>query len=97
MNSSSYGFAETYINDNNKVSNKYLEWEGNYDGKHAFINLNMNDNGHAKSVSMELDNKDLLKMIGIPTVQMALDKRLIKDFSKSKRHNKHKRKTKKRK
>jgi len=94
-----YGFTKTYVNNNNKISNKLLQWEGNYDGQNAFLNLHSEDDGHVKNIAMKLDKKDLLELMAFPSIGMSLDKRLSNDFSttrtnnKTKRHRKHKKKS----
>lgn len=88
-----YGFAKTYVNHNNKISNRSIQWEGNYDGKQALINMDLNNNGESKHVSMVLDKNDLMKMLELQPVQMSLDKRLNNDFlKKTRKHNKRKHK-----
>lgn len=76
-----YGFAKTYINtNNNKITNE-IKWIGDYDGNNANIELNINDNGNKKLVNIQLDNNDIMKILGIQPIQIPLDRRLKNDFS----------------
>lgn len=75
-----YGFTKTLFQDDDKEINNMVKWEGEYDGKLANINLDINDNGKRQLVSMELNNKDIINMFGIKPVEGSLEKRLAKDF-----------------
>lgn len=99
-----YGFSETYVNNNNKITNNSIEWKGNYDGHDGYLNMNINDNGYNKFVSMSFDKDDLIGLLGTQTINMDLNKRLARDFLnkpyKKRKTNKkktNKRKTRKRK
>ncbi len=106
-----YGYTKTFINNNNLNMNNEMQWEGDYDGNIANINLKINDNGNTDYVSMKLTNEDIKAMLGIQPVKTSLEKRLIKDFlykkpitlegalygRKTRNHNKHKKHNKKRK
>lgn len=75
-----YGFTKTLIHNNKQNINSEIEWNGDYDGNIANINLGISDNGHTEFVSMQLTNKDLHHILGVQPVQLPLEKRLIKDF-----------------
>jgi len=76
-----YGFTKTLFqdDDNNEINNM-VKWEGDYDGKLANIDIDINDNGKRKLVSMQLNNNDIRNMFGIKPVEGSLEKRLTKDF-----------------
>ena len=75
-----YGFTKTYINENNKKSKNELKWMGNYDGDKANIILDVNDNGDKKYVNIQLDNNDIMNLLGIQPIQIPLKTRLENDF-----------------
>lgn len=75
-----YGFTKTLFQDDNNEFNNMVKWEGEYDGKLANINLDINDNGKRQLVSMELNNDDIRNMFGTQPVKVSLEKRLAKDF-----------------
>ena len=76
-----YGFTKTLFKDNdNNEFNNIVKWKGNYDGKRANIDVDINDNGHKDLVSMQLNNDDIRNMFGIQPVEVSLEKRLAKDF-----------------
>ena len=76
-----YGFTKTlFQDDNNNEFNNMVKWEGEYDGKLANIDVDINDNGKQQLVSMQLNNNDIRNMFGIQPVEGSLEKRLTKDF-----------------
>jgi hypothetical protein len=75
-----YGFTKTFIKDNNNNLQNEVKWIGDYDGDKANIQLDINDNGDKKLVSMQLDNNDIMGLLGIQPVKMSLDNRLTNDF-----------------
>lgn len=78
-----YGFTKTLIHDNNHNINNEIEWQGDYDGNIANINLNINENGNQEFVSMKLSNQDIMKMLGIQPVNIPIEQRLMNDFLSS--------------
>ena len=75
-----YGFTKTYIMDKNKKIKNDIKWIGDYDGDKANIQLDINDNGNREFVSIQLDNNELMNILGIQPVEMSLEKRLTNDF-----------------
>ena len=74
------GFTKTLFQKDGHYSNNEMKWESNYDGKIADIDIDINDNGNNKHVSMKLDNKDLAHLLGIQPVNIPLEERLMNDF-----------------
>jgi hypothetical protein len=75
-----YGFTKTLINNNNKLLNNEIKWEGNYDGSKANIYVDINENGKKEIIKMKLDNNDIEDLLGIPSVEIPLEERLKNDF-----------------
>ena len=76
-----YGFTKTqFQDDDNNEFNNMVKWEGEYDGKLANIDVDINDNGNRQLVSMQLNNNDIRNIFGIQPVEGSLEKRLTKDF-----------------
>lgn len=75
-----YGFTKTLFRDNQNVLHNEIKWRGDYDGKNANIDVDINDNGNREVVSMQLDNNDLRQLFGIQSVKTPLEKRLMNDF-----------------
>lgn len=76
-----YGFTKTLFKDNdNNVFDNIVKWKGDYDGKLANIDVDINDNGNREFVSMKLNNNDIRNIFGIKPVEVSLEKRLTKDF-----------------
>lgn len=84
-----YGITKTVIKDNEHKLNHEIKWMGDYDGKMANIQFDINDNGSKEFVSMQLDNTDLMKLLGVQPIQMSLEERLSQDFL-GKSYNKYK-------
>ena len=69
-------------NDNyNKV-----DWNIDYDGKHANIEFDVNTNGKLKHASYQLNNDDLEDILNIPAFEMPLEERLLSDFPDSQKN-----------
>ena len=75
-----YGITKTIIKDNEHKLNHEIKWMGDYDGEIANIQFDINDNGSKEFVSMQLDNTDLMKLLGVQPIQMSLEERLSQDF-----------------
>lgn len=88
-----YGITQSYIKKNNKQSMNELKWKADYDGKNAYLKMDILANGKKKHIQMTLDNDDLMRILNTDTVNQPIDQRLLKDFSL----NKFKSKSKKRK
>ena len=76
-----YGFTKTLFKDNNNNEfNNTVKWKGDYDGKLANIDVDINDNGNREFVNMKLNNDDIRNMFGVQPVEGLLEKRLANDF-----------------
>jgi hypothetical protein len=84
-----YGITKTIIKDNEHKLNHEVKWMGDYDGEIANIQFDINDNGSKEFVSMQLNNTDLMKLLGVQPIQMSLEERLSQDFL-GKSYNNHK-------
>jgi hypothetical protein len=82
-----YGFAKTIINKNNKKTKNEVMWNGDYNGNIANIEVNMNDNGNRELIKMQLDNNDILNMLGVQPINIPLEQRLQSDFLDAKATN----------
>ena len=79
-----YGFTKTLIQDNGHNINNEIKWQGDYNGKIANIDVDINENGNRELVSMQLNNNDLKQIFGFQPVEMSLEKRLKNDFLSTK-------------
>lgn len=75
-----YGITKTFIKDNDYKLAQEIQWMGDYDGQTANIRFNIDDDGSKKFVSMQLDNNDLIKLLGVQSIQMPLEERLSQKF-----------------
>jgi hypothetical protein len=75
-----YGFTKTLFRDNEHSLHNEIKWQGNYDGKIANIDLNVNDNGNEELINIQLNNNDIKQLFGIKPVELPLEKRLTRDF-----------------
>lgn len=78
------GAMQTIINNNNTARSEVhqMNWDADYDGKLANISVNLLDNNKLRHYHASLNNNDLEELLNIPSVQLPLDKRLIRDFQK---------------
>ena len=74
------GFTKTSIQQNKKKTENEINWTGNYDGKIANLNVIINDDGNKEKINLELDNNDLMQLLGIQPINMKLEDRLTNDF-----------------
>ena len=107
----SYGMSERYVIEKDK-NNKYkpkqsfnkMEWNGNYDGNKAHIDIHVNKNGDKEHMDIVLTNNDLMQILNVPEVNIPIHQRLQNDFllntktktkTKSYKRRHHKKSTKK--
>ena len=82
------GITETIINDNNQLHINKTNWDANYDGNTANILVDTSTNGKHNVYAIQLDNEDLASLLNVPSDNITLEKRLIRDFKrKNKIHN----------
>lgn len=78
-----YGFSKTIIYDSNNFHNSLnneIEWDGEYDGKLANINLDIKNNGNRELINIQLNNNDIRQIFGIQPINEPLENRLMNDF-----------------
>ena len=77
------GITKTIIhnNDNNVVNE--INWNADYNGDVANINVVTNTNGKYDQFNIMLDNQDLANILNIQSIDMPIDKRLKMDFEDS--------------
>ena len=75
-----FGSSETYMDVNNKKTGSKLKWMGDYDGETAKLQVDVNNNNNRKVYKIELDNKQLGRLLSMPSADMPLDKRLRTNF-----------------
>jgi len=83
------GAMKTIVHKNNHNKVKEVEWDADYDGDKANILIDLNNGKHEKHYQLQLDNDNLAELLSVPSVNMPLEKRLIRDFKKSRKsyHN----------
>jgi len=82
------GSTQTYLQNgkkcecNPKQNNKYnqIDWDIDYDGQRANIDMNITNNQDTKHLDFQLTNDDLADILNIPSFSMPLEERLTKDF-----------------
>ena len=57
-----------------------IDWDIDYDGNLANIEVDVNSNGNSKHFNYELTNDDLADILNVPSFQMPLEERLLADF-----------------
>jgi len=74
------GVTQTVFSNNNHKTRNEIKWNAAYDGDHANIKVDLNDNGIKNKYRMQLNNQDLANLLSIPSVNKPLDSRLHQDF-----------------
>jgi hypothetical protein len=74
------GVTQTVFSNNNHKTRNEIKWNAAYDGDHANIKVDLNDNGIKNKYRMQLNNQDLANLLSIPSVNKPLESRLHQDF-----------------
>jgi hypothetical protein len=74
------GVTQTVFSNNNHKTRNEIKWNAAYDGDHANIKVDLNDNGKKNKYHMKLNNQDLANLLNIPAVNKPLESRLQRDF-----------------
>lgn len=75
------GVIQTRFQHNNSPEQvNEMKWNANYDGKKAIVKLDTINKGKKKNYRINLNNKELAKLLSIPPVNMPLEDRLTNDF-----------------
>lgn len=74
------GVTQTVFSNNNHKTRNEIKWKASYDGDHANIKVDLNDNGKKNKYRMQLNNQDLANLLSIPAVNKPLESRLQRDF-----------------
>ena len=74
------GTSETNMDVNSKKSQSKLKWLGDYDGEIAKLQVDVNNDNNPKVYKFEMNNEQLSHLLGMPPVDMPLDKRLEMNF-----------------
>jgi len=76
----SKGKSENYINQDADKHKSVIEWDVDYDGDQADIDLKMDKDGEEENMHFLLTNSDLAKILSHPSEPLSLDERLRQDF-----------------
>ena len=75
------GNTKTVIYNKNKQKDVHrMNWNAEYDGNVVNLAVNLLDNNKFKHYEAKLDNKDLEEILGFPSINVPLEKRLLQDF-----------------
>ena len=74
------GATQTIFSNNNHKTKNEIKWNASYDGDHAKIKVNLNENGKKNNYRVQLNNQDLANLLSIPSVNKPLHERLHEDF-----------------
>ena len=74
------GFIKSFTMKNGRNSEKGLQWNSNYDGKKADMDLWMNQNGKSKKIHIEMSQPEIEQLLTHPSIGESLEKRLVRDF-----------------
>jgi len=74
------GITKTIIHNNNHHNVNEIQWDADYDGNMANLNVDINHDGMRENYNIQLDNNDLAAILNIPSVKGPLEDRLERDF-----------------
>lgn len=74
------GNAKAYIQHGMQRDATELDWNVDYDGRDADIDIDIGHNGETARYKAVLSNEDLANILNIPSVNMPLENRLQNDF-----------------
>jgi hypothetical protein len=74
------GTTKTIVHNNNRNYISEINWDADYDGNKANISVDSISNGRRSHIDEQLDNDDLASILNIPSVNMPLEKRILKDL-----------------
>lgn len=74
------GMTSTIIRENNRSRINETQWDADYDGDVAHIDVATNNDGKINQYKIQLDNEDLAHMLSLPSVDMPLEQRLQMDY-----------------
>ena len=66
----STGSATTFVDQDGERHMNKTNWDVDYDGKLADIQLDMTTDGEKDNINVVLDNKDLAKIFNVPSVKI---------------------------
>ena len=90
------GYTSTIVQHDSHKDVNSVEWNADYDGHKANVDLKLGKNGKRKHINMELNNQDLLELLNAQSVRKPLDMRLRDDFSTFRKSAQNQLKTRKR-
>ena len=79
----SYGVSNNFVKKSNNKDEIFInkvKWIGNYDGKKADIDLDINNNGEKKHYDIELNNEQIKDILNMHSVNKPLEDRLLEDY-----------------
>lgn len=76
------GMTKTLIHSNNKNQINEINWDADYDGNRANIDLDIANHGHHNKLHFTLDNNDLANILNVNSINLPLHQRLKNDFKK---------------
>ena len=79
------GNAKVYIQNGMQRESNEVNWNVDYDGDDADIDVNIGHNGEKTRYKAVLSNEDLANLLNMPSVNMPLENRLQNDFLVDKR------------
>ena len=76
----SKGTSKTFVQHDSQRGINQIDWNVDYDGNVADVDLNVTSNGSKKHYDVQLDNNDLANILNIPSSSVPLEDRLRNDF-----------------
>jgi len=75
------GITKTIIHNNSNVAKvNEIQWDADYDGNMAHLNVDINEDGRREKFNLQMDNDDIAAILNIPSMKGSLEDRLERDF-----------------
>lgn len=75
------GITKTIIHNNSDVAKvNEIQWDADYDGNVAHLNVDINEDGRREQFNLQMDNDDIAAILNIPSMKGSLEDRLERDF-----------------
>lgn len=76
----SQGISQTVVQKPGVNNINQINWDANYNGEVANLNLDINTNGKKDNFVLQLSKGDLENLLNIPSIEKPLEERLEEDF-----------------
>jgi hypothetical protein len=74
------GYTKTIVNNNGKKNVNKLNWKVGYNGSKVVGEMNVGHNGWTKHYDINLNNKDISRLLNVPVENKLIEDRLLENY-----------------